>query len=98
MSTYFDLVSSSFKYAKPYSYIKKKYLVNGIVKPALDERFHPSAFLSRGQTDEKERLIVYRVHDNQTQPAANFGPVQAAPETVGCPSGAQKPPRDARHL
>lgn len=65
------------------------YLVNGVVKPALVERLQPPALLSRGQTDQKERLVIDRVHDDQAQPTANFGPTQSAPETVGRPAGAQ---------
>jgi len=79
-------------------YNLSQYLENGIVKPAQVERLQPPALLSSGQTDEKKGLVVDRVHDDQTQPAANFGPAQAAPKAVGRPAGAQKPPRDTRHL
>lgn len=68
------------------------------MKPTQVVRLQPPALLSHGQTDKKERLVVNRVHDDQAQPAANFGPAQTAPKTVGRPAGAKKPPRDAGHL
>lgn len=74
------------------------YLVYGNEKPAPIERFQPLAFPSSGQTGEEERLIIDGEQDGQAQPAAHLGPTQTAPETVGRPSGTQKPPRDARHL
>lgn len=73
--------SPSFNYATVLVYTLQ-YLENGIMKPAQVKRLQPPPLLGHGQTDEKKGLIVDRVHDDQAQPAANFGPAQAAPKTV----------------
>lgn len=68
------------------------------MKPAQVERLQPAALLRHSQTDEKKGLVVDRMHDDQAHPSANFGPAKTTPKTVGHPAGAQKPPRDTRHL